>query len=194
VDFEKPSNETEPQLKRKRNRMHENPNSGDLPPSQNDRVNAAWQQLNLVLSFFSRVDTKLSVVLGINLGMLAMLTARLPKADDFTLLIAVIGSIFAAPLIVSFWHIWHGYFPDLRGGTGSLIYFHPISKMTENDFRTACVSRNFQELEDDILNQCWRNSKILTCKFYSLRHAYVAAAVAIIPWMALIAALPPYAK
>lgn len=174
--------------------MHDNPNSGDLPPSQNDRVNAAWQQLNLVLSFFSRVDTKLSVVLGINLGMLAMLTARLPKADDFTLLIAVIGSFFVAPLFVSFWHIWHGYFPDLRGGTGSLIYFHPISKMTENEFRTACLSRSVQELENDILNQCWRNSKILTCKFYSLRYAYVAAAVAILPWMALIAALPAPAK
>ena len=174
--------------------MHENPNSGDLPPSQNDRVNAAWQQLNLVLSFFSRVDTKLSVVLGINLGMLAMLTARLPKADDFTLLIAVIGIIFVAPLVASFWHIWHGYFPDLRGGTESLIYFHPISQMTESDFRKACVSRSIQELENDILNQCWRNSKILTCKFYSLRHAYVAAAVAIIPWMALIAALPPPAQ
>lgn len=174
--------------------MHDNPNSGDLPPSQNDRVNAAWQQLNLVLSFFSRVDTKLSVALGVNLGMLAMLAARLPKADDFTLLIAALGLAFVAPLALSFWHIWHGYFPDLRGGTGSLIYFHPISKMKENEFRNACVSRSTQELEDDILSQCWRNSKILTCKFHSLRHAYFAAVVAIIPWMALIAVLPTPAK
>jgi hypothetical protein len=170
--------------------MHGDQNTGSLPPNQNDRVNAAWQQLNLVLSFFSRVDTKLSVVLGINLGMLAMLAARLPKADDFTLLVAVVGAAFVTPLIVSFWHIWHGYFPDLRGGTGSLIYFHPISEMTENEFRNACISRSIQELEDDILNQCWRNAKILTCKFYSLRHAYVAALVAIVPWMALIAVLP----
>jgi hypothetical protein len=170
--------------------MHDDPNSGDLPPSPNDRVNAAWQQLNLVLSFFSRVDTKLSVVVGINLGMLAMLAARLPKADHCTLLTAILGITFVAPLVVSFWHIWHSYFPDLRGGTGSLIYFHPISKMTENEFRTACLSRSTQELENDILGQCWRNSKILTCKFYSLRYAYIAAIVAIIPWMALIAALP----
>lgn len=170
--------------------MPDDPNTGNLLPNQNDRVNTAWQQLNLVLSFFSRVDTKLSVVLGINLGMLAMLAARLPKADDFTLLIAILGATFAASLIVSFWHIWQGYFPDLGEDTQSLIYFRPISKMTENEFRIACTSRSLKELEDDILSQCWHNSRILTCKFYSLRHAYVAAIVAAIPWTALIAALP----
>jgi len=174
--------------------MHGDPNTGDLLPSQNDRVNAAWQQLNLVLSFFSRVDTKLSVVLGINLGMLAMVAARLPKVEGLTLPIIVLGICFLATLATSFWHIWNGYFPDLRGGMGSLIFFRPISKMAESEFRVACASRSLRELEDDILNQCWRNSKILTCKFYSLRRAYIATLVAIMPWIALTAALPPPVK
>lgn len=174
--------------------MPDDPNTGNLPENQNDRVNTAWQQLSLVLSFFSRVDTKLSVVLGINLGMLAMLATRLPKAGDLTVVVSILGIAFAAPLTLSFWHIWNGYFPDLGKDTKSLIYFRPISKMTENDFHLACTSRSTQELERDILSQCWHNSKILTCKFYSLRNAYVAAVLAIIPWMALIAALPPPAN
>lgn len=170
--------------------MYDDPNTGDLLPSQNDRVNAAWQQLNLVLSFFSRVDTKLSVVLGINLGMLAMLATRLPNREGLTPLITILGFAFVVPLVVSFWNIWNGYFPDLRGGTGSLIYFRSISNMSESEFCAACASRNLHELESDILNQCWRNSKILTCKFHSLRHAYLTALVAITPWVALITALP----
>jgi hypothetical protein len=137
------------------------------------------------------VDTKLSVVLGINLGMLAMLATRLPRAEDMTLLISGLGFAFVAPLVVSFRHIWNGYFPDLRGGTNSLIYFHSISEMKETEFRAACGLRTPQDLEEDILSQCWRNSKILTCKFHSLRRAYQATLVAIPPWIGLIVILPP---
>lgn len=53
--------------------MTDTPNTGCLPPSQSDRVSAAWQQLHLVLGFFPRVDRNLSVVLGINLTLLAVL-------------------------------------------------------------------------------------------------------------------------
>lgn len=103
--------------------MQEVRNSGDRQPSQSDRVNAAWQQLQLVLGFFSRVDTKLSVGLGINLGMLAMLSTRIPRPEDLTLLVSVIGVLFLTPLTLSFWNLWWGYFPELRGGSNSLIFF-----------------------------------------------------------------------
>ena len=174
--------------------MADAPNTGCLPPSQSDRVSAAWQQLHLVLGFFPRVDTKLSVVLGINLGLLAMLATRTPRVEATTPLIAVLGVAFFAPLTTSFWHVWWGYFPDLRGGTGSLIYFRAISKMSESEFRKACAGRSIDDLEGDILDQCWRNSKILDAKFASLRYAYLAALITLGPWMALIAVLPAQAK
>ena len=79
--------------------MQEPQNSGGHPPNQSDRVSAAWQQLNLVLGFFSRVDTKLSVGLGINLGMLAMIATRLPKLDELTALISVVGVLFLTCLL-----------------------------------------------------------------------------------------------
>lgn len=174
--------------------MADAPSTGCLPPSQSDRVSAAWQQLHLVLGFFPRVDTKLSVVLGINLGLLAMLATRIPRAEGITPLIAVVGVAFFAPLTTSFWHVWWGYFPDLRGGTGSLIYFRAISKRSESEFRTACAGRSLNDLEGDILDQCWRNSKILDAKFAALRSAYLAALITLGPWMALIAVLPAPTK
>lgn len=174
--------------------MADAPNTGCLPPSQSDRVSAAWQQLHLVLGFFPRVDTKLSVVLGINLGLLAMLATRIPRAEAITPLIAALGVAFFASLTISFWHVWWGYFPDLRGGTGSLIYFRAISKKSESEFRKACARRSIDDLEGDILDQCWRNSKILDAKFASLRYAYLAALITLGPWMALIAVLPAQAK
>lgn len=174
--------------------MSDDRNTGDPQPSQSDRVSAAWAQLNLVLSFFARIDTKLSVIVGINLGAIALLATRLPTMEELTPEVSVLCLIYLVPLAISFYHIWNGYFPDLKGGTNSLIYFGSVAKMTESSFREACVSRGLRDLEADILDQCWRNSKILTCKFHSLRLAYLFAVVAIIPWVALIAELPPLQK
>ncbi|MCI1058773.1 DUF5706 domain-containing protein [Stenotrophomonas maltophilia] len=195
VAFGRPSSERKlhPQRMRAIN-VQEPPDTGDHQPSQSDRVNAAWQQLQLVLSFFPRVDTKLSVGLGINLGMLAMIATRLPKLDEFSALISIIGVLFLAPLTVSFWHLWWGYFPDLRGGTDSLIYFGRVASLSEPKFLDACSSRSLKELEQDILSQCWRNSQILSLKFESLKQSYHTTAIAIAPWMALISVLPPPPK
>lgn len=174
--------------------MQEVPSTGDHPPSQSDRVSAAWQQLQLVLGFFSRVDTKLSVGLGINLGMLAMLATRLPKPEELTLLVSVVSVLFLTPLTLSFWNLWWGYFPDLRGGSDSLIFFRRIDRLTESDFLRACETRTLYGLERDLLSQCWRNSKILSSKFRSLKRTYLATSLAIAPWMALTTLLPPPPK
>ncbi|HDS0947601.1 TPA: hypothetical protein QDZ34_000114 [Stenotrophomonas maltophilia] len=174
--------------------MQEVPNTGDHLPSQSDRVSAAWQQLQLVLGFFSRVDTKLSVGLGINLGMLAMLSTRIPRPEDLTLLVSVIGVLFLTPLTLSFWYLWWGYFPELRGGSNSLIFFLRIEKMTESEFLRACEDRTLDAFERDLLGQCWRNSKILASKFKCLKRSYLATALTIAPWMALVTLLPSPAK
>lgn len=169
--------------------MPEDQNTTELQPGQNDRVSAAWQQLNLVLGFFSRIDTKLSVVLGINLGMLALLATRMPTPKELTPLAAASGVAFAIALCFSFRHLWVGSFPHLEGGTNSLVYFRSIAQMKESDFRSAYGSLSSDELANDLLNQCWRNSKILTCKFHSLRQSYIATLFAVIPWMVLIIVL-----
>ena len=126
--------------------------------------------------------------------MLAMIATRLPKLDELSVLISVIGVLYLAPLTVSFWHLWWGYFPDLRGGSDSLIYFGRIANMSESHFLGACSKRGESEFENDILGQCWRNAKILSLKFQSLKYSYRATAVAIAPWMTLIAVLPPPPK
>lgn len=174
--------------------MQEVPSTGDHPPSQSARVNAAWQQLQLVLGFFSRVDTKLSVGLGINLGMLAMLATRIPKQEDLTVLVSMTGVLFLTPLTLSFWNLWWGYFPDVRGGSDSLIFFQRIDRLTESDFLRACETRTADALERDVLSQCWRNSRILSSKFRSLKRSYLATSLAIAPWMALITLLPSHPK
>lgn len=157
---------------------------------EGERLKAAWSQLGLVLGFFSRIDTKLAVVLGIDLGMLAMLATHLPKMGEITVFILAAGVLFAGALTVSFYHLWNGAFPHLEGGTNSLVYFQSIAGMTESGYRTAYSALSMSELADDLLNQVWRNSKILTSKFRSLRRAYASMLLATLPWLLLLTLLP----
>ena len=53
--------------------------------NSDERLKAARDQLTLVLSFFSRAETKLSVVLGIDIGMLGFLASRFPKPESITI-------------------------------------------------------------------------------------------------------------
>lgn len=129
-------------------------------------------------------------VLGINLGMLALLATRMPALKDLTLLSGGFGIAFAIALVFSFRHLWIGAFPHLEGGMNSLVYFRSIAQMRESDFRQAYGSLSSEDLANDLLDQCWRNSKILTCKFHSLRYAYISTLLAVVPWVCLIIILP----
>lgn len=65
------------------------------PADERERLQAAWNQLNLVLGFFSRIDAKLSVVLGIDLGMLALAGNRLPALHAMTWWMLLAAALFS---------------------------------------------------------------------------------------------------
>lgn len=160
-----------------------------LPLDEQERLKAAWSQLSLILGFFPRIDTKLSVVLGIDLGMLAMLSTRMPPMSTITWLQGSSGVVFLLCLGTSLFHLYRGAFPHLEGGTNSLVYFRSIAAMTESDYRVAYSALSPAALTNELLDQSWRNAKILTCKFHSLRHAYTFTIIAALPWLLALALL-----
>jgi hypothetical protein len=151
------------------------------------RLQAAWSQLTLVLSFFARIDTKLSVVLGINLGMLTILFSRAQAFSGVTCPLWIAGGMFIIALLLSFFHLYRGAFPHLNGDMNSLVYFRSLGAMEKYEYRAAYAKLSADTLADDLLNQVWRNSKILTCKFHSLRYAYIFTTLAVIPWLVALA-------
>jgi hypothetical protein len=163
------------------------------PMNEDEQLAAAWSQLNLVLSFFSRVDTKTTLILGVDLGMLALVFARTPAVHDITMVQVVFALPFIAAIGISLWWLHSGHRPKLDGGTTSLVYFRTIAKMTESHFLDQCQRRSKDQFVGDVLEQTWRNSKILTEKFASLQRAQDATLAASIPWVALLVltAKPP---
>lgn len=146
-------------------------------------VRDARDQLDLILSFFSRVDAKLSTVLAINTGMLGALGAMVPPIQTASWPMAVAPALTVILLGLSYFFLYRGGFPITKGGYSSLIYFKNIAERNESSFINAYTNLSSGELRSDILAQVWRNSEILSTKFMYLRSAFVSMALGILPWM-----------
>jgi hypothetical protein len=151
-------------------------------------IEASKDQLTRVLAFFSRVDTVASVLLGVDLGMLALLANKMFPISFFEWHIYV-AAIPAVLIGISLYHLFRGYFPRLTGGWLSLIYFREIAERKESDFIREFRTQSEEAYVNDLLSQVWRNSQILTQKFNHLSKAFIFLAWAIIPWLIVLALL-----
>src|SRR5712664_1336826 len=116
---------------------------------------AAKEQLALVLSFFSRVDTKASVVLAVDTAMAGYLATRLLPigAGSRWELVAPLTTFIL--IGVSLFCLYKCAFPNLRGGNESLVYFREIAKKTETKFIEEFTAQSEQEYVKELLGQAW---------------------------------------
>jgi hypothetical protein len=150
-------------------------------------LGTARDQLNLILSFFPRVDAKASVLLAVDTGMAGYLASRL-RAPQFSLTWQLLAPLVTFLLVaLSFWHLYKSAFPNLAGGNLSLVYFREIAKRTETRFIDEFIAQQEADYVKDVLGQVWRNSEILTQKFIHLKWAFFLTAAAVIPWTISIA-------
>jgi hypothetical protein len=146
----------------------------------------ARDQLNLVLSFFPRVESKSSVLLAIDTSMLGFLATKAPRWQGCSTWMAVAATLTVLLLSASIVMLYRGAFPQLSGGHGSLIYFREIANRTEHRFVEEFKAQTDEQYVNDLLGQAWRNSEILRTKFDCLKHAFAFMALAILPWLTTI--------
>lgn len=158
--------------------------SGKTPRLDTEkRLAVARDQLNLILGFFTRVDTKLSVVLGIDIGMLGLLSTKAPSMKDITLYPWLTVIAFLVAVGLSLMRLYFGSFPNVNGGERSLVFFREIAKLREAEYVDAFSALSAEDLTKDLTCQVWRNAVILKEKFHHLRWAYIFMACGIPPWV-----------
>jgi Family of unknown function (DUF5706) len=148
---------------------------------------ASREELNLVLAFFPRVESKSSVLLAIDTSMLGFLAAKAPPIGEWSLPMDISAGVSFALLAWSIAMLYHGAFPRLEGGQGSLIYFREIAGRTEHRFVEEFRGQSDEQYTNDLLGQTWRNSQILTTKYDCLKQAFTSMALSILPWLVAIA-------
>jgi len=149
---------------------------------QKAQLSTGHDELALVLSFFSRVDAKASVVLAVDTGMIGYLSSHLPSLGSVCWWELIAPACTVAFLFCSYWFLYKGAFPRLKGGEGSLVYFREIAGKTETKFVDEFMSQPEEAYIKDVLGQAWRNSRILKEKFNDLRCAFIFMAIAVLPW------------
>lgn len=148
------------------------------------RVEAAKFQLILVLGLFPRVDTRASVLLGVNLGMLAFLASNVPGSPQLRWYL-LYPSVPAVSLIgYSLYQLFYCAFPQLQGGSSSLIFFGEIAKRRESEYIDEFLKQSVPAYVKDLTAQTWRNAEILTLKYRHLKRAFVGMSLAIPFWVA----------
>lgn len=151
------------------------------PPDE--QVKTAWTQLSLVQGFFGRIDTKLAVILGLSLAMLATLATRLPALKEITPWLWLFVVLAVLPLLGCLFQLFITALPRTQGGTNSLVYFKEIASLKESEFLAAVQARSPEDLTRDLYGQVWRNSEILKKKFAALERAYLLLLGAAVPWL-----------
>lgn len=151
-----------------------------------DHMAESVDLLKRVLSFFSRVDTKSSIVLGADIGMLGYLASKAPtRANcDYWMLFALVP---ACLISASLFYLYRCSIPELGGGEGSLQYFREIASRTEVRFIEEFVSQSPEDAVKDVLGQVWRNSQIVSSKLCCLHRAYALCAWSVVPWATAVA-------
>lgn len=144
-----------------------------------ETVNA---QFDRILSQFGRIDSRASIILTIDLGMLTLLALNYPFQSEFSFwcLAGLIPLVF---LTISLIQLYKSQYPDFEGGSQSLFYFKEISAKTEVNFTNEFVALTEEQAIKEILCQIWRNSSILNAKFKYLKTSIFWMAISIIFWL-----------
>jgi hypothetical protein len=111
----------------------------------------AKDQLNLVLSFFSRVDAKASVVLAVDTAMAGYLAGRMPSLKAMPYWQTLIPLAAFILIGISIWNLYKGAFPNLVGGDSSLVYFREVAKRTEAKFIDEFLAQDETTYVKDVL-------------------------------------------
>jgi hypothetical protein len=149
-------------------------------------VDIAAKQLDRILGFFQRVESKASFLFALNSAMLGVIALNIQKSD-FLIWYHVLAAVLAVLLVVmSLIFVYRCIFPSLKGGHASLIYFRAVASTREAEYVNAFKSLSQEQLIDDLLAQAWRNAEILTLKFDHIKTAFILTAIALAPWTAFL--------
>ena len=153
------------------------------PLSAKEQLGLARKNLEYLLEWVGRFDSKSSVILGIDTGMLGVLATFAPAQNlwDSQMRDSAILSI--GLLLASLLFVYLGNYPRLKGPSESLFYFGSIRRKCFKQYQQEFSKRSTEEHLKDMLEQCHRNSKILNQKFNYLKWAYHFLIFSVLPWV-----------
>ena len=160
-----------------------------------ERLKSHYESLSRVIRFTRSADTKAGPVLAIQLALLGTLAARSEKiqpillADqwDIERMAIVVLIILYLVFLISVVVLAAMVYIPINPRTGkSLIFFEDIATMEYESFRGQVKEMSPDEVEDQLLDQIYRVSKIASVKMRRVRSAFLLSVPSIILWIVLL--------
>jgi hypothetical protein len=149
---------------------------------------AMERQLDRLLTFFPRVDSKVSSLFAVTSAQLAVAALNLTLNDLKVWWITGCVVVFALCALWVMVHLYRCAYPHLEGGQQSLIYFAEIVKKQSHAYVRAIDNVKNDAYREDVAGQIYRNAEILCLKYRFLKRATIGASVSTLPWSALLLA------
>lgn len=139
-------------------------------------------QLDRVLNFFPRVDTKVAGLFTVNSAILTISALNVQAGDLKHWYITIPAALLFLGLIGSYTFLYRCNFPRLDGGHGSLIFFRTIQERTEPVFRSEYEAATEDAYRADLLGQIWQNANILCDKYRAIAMAVRITLATLLPF------------
>jgi hypothetical protein len=150
-----------------------------MTPEQ--QIETASTQLDRVLGFFARVDSKASFLFAFNATLLGVEAVNFQVSDIHVWYLVVPAALTVLLIVASVYFLYVCAFPHLKGGSQSLVYFREIAGRTEANFIDEFLKVSNAQFAKDLLGQVWRNSEILKIKFNAIKVAFIISIISMIP-------------
>lgn len=139
-------------------------------------------QLDRILNFFPRVDTKVAGLFTVNSAILTVSALNVQAGDLKLWYISIPAAFLALGLIGSYTFLYQCNFPRLDGGQGSLTFFRTIQDRTESAFMAEYEAASDDAYRADLLGQIWQNSNILNYKYRAIAMAVRITLATLLPF------------
>lgn len=153
------------------------------PLSSENLINVSKDNLSRVLGFFPRVDSLTSIVLAIDISLLAVLATNSPPLQFITKFQVITSLIFLIIDGISLFFLYKCQFPRLECEEKSLLFFREIAELEQLEFARKFLEQTEKDYLHDLIKQVWRNSEILKLKFQYLKNAFRFLVLALLPWI-----------
>jgi hypothetical protein len=153
-----------------------------LTPTELSAVSS--QQLDRVLGFFARVESKATALFAVDLGMVGFMATKINLVDLGYVYVPIVGIVTLALLSGSIFYIYWTFYPDLhQGESTSSVFFGYIAKLPREKYINHINGLSQEEHVRDTLDQVWRNSDILQKKFSYIKKASLATLLGVPFWV-----------
>lgn len=151
-----------------------------------DPLQFAIGQLDRLMGFFPRIDSKATALFAFDVALLTLLGLNFPFKNPPVLVICL-GLAVLLLSMTSLICLYSAFFPHLKStATASTLFFGDIANISASTYLQRVTNQTKDDLLADVIGQIHRNSEILSAKFKAVMLATVFTGIAVLPWLGLV--------